>query len=102
MRQIIERTQQVAYDYLKAFGFEEDKVTNIVNKGVKELEKSFAKLQGLVSDREFDIDELDNVLHSIKGILFQLGNSKDGELVDELRDTVDHSNAIEKIEDFIK
>jgi len=102
MKQIIERTMQVAYDYLKNFGFEEDKVEVTVNKGIKELENAFAKLQELVYNVDFDIDELDNILHSIKGILFQLGNGNDGSKVDALRDEIDHTNAIEKIEQFIK
>jgi len=102
MKQIIERTVQVAYDYLKAFGFEEDKVEVTVQKGISELENAFDRLQELVSKKDFDIEELDNILHSIKGILFQLGNGTDGAVVDSLRDEIDHSNAIEKIAQFIK
>jgi len=102
MRQIIERTMQVAYDYLKAFGFEEDKVDATVHKGITELESAFEKLKVLVDCKNFDIEEIDNVLHSIKGILFQLGNSQDGNTVDALRGEIDSSNALKKIEEFIK
>jgi len=102
MKQIIERTMKVAYDYLQNFGFEEDKVEVTVNKGIKELENAFDKLQNLVENMDFDIEELDNILHSIKGILFQLGNANDGSTLDTLRAEITHENAIKKIEEFIQ
>jgi len=102
MKQIIERTMNVAYDYLLHFGFEEDKVKSTVSKGIKELESNLQKLKELVYTNSSDIEEVDYLLHSIKGILFQLGNSEDGKKVDEVRDEIDMTNVKSKIEHFIK
>jgi hypothetical protein len=96
MKQIVNRTKDIAYDYLGAFGFESDKIDTTVSKGLIELESAFERLRGL-ADENFDFDAIDNALHTIKGILFQLGNGEDGNLVDSLRGEITASNHKEKI-----
>jgi len=100
MNQIIDRTIQIAHDYLGAFGFEDDKIDSTVAKGIAELELYRDKLRELIN-KEFDFDILDRVLHTIKGILFQLGNNDDGRSIDQLRDEVNAENYKIKIEDLI-
>jgi transcriptional antiterminator Rof (Rho-off) len=102
MKQIIERTEKVAYDYLKAFGFEEDKVDATVHKGITELENAFNKLTELINCNDLDIEEIDNVLHYMKGILLQLGNVEDGKFVDLLRNEKGSLESIKRIEEFMK
>jgi hypothetical protein len=101
MKQIINRTKDIAYDYLGAFGFDSDKIDATVSKGLVELENSFDRLKDLV-DENFDFDEIDNALHTIKGILFQLGNGEDGTIIDNLRSEITANNYKEKILELIK
>jgi hypothetical protein len=96
MKQIVNRTKDIAYDYLGAFGFESDKIDATVSKGLTELESAFERL-GDLADESFDFDTIDNALHTLKGILFQLGNGEDGHLVDSLRGEITASNHKEKI-----
>ena len=102
MMLITEKTKKIAHEYLKGFGFDDDKVEITVSKGIDELDKIFAQLKNEINQKDIDTEEVDNILHSIKGVLFQLGNAEDGAFIDQLRSELNDSNIIEKIENFIK
>jgi hypothetical protein len=90
MQNIIDETEKRAYIFLKEFGFNEDEVVPVVTKGIFELGNTLEKLRTLlVSCHEHDAEVLDDTLHALKGLLFQLGNHALAEKIEELRSNDD-------------
>lgn len=85
MKNIISETEVMAYEYLKAFGFGDDQIVPLITIGVKDLDKELKKLQNLVNADEVVAEDVNNVLHALKGLLFQLGNHPLAEKVNETR-----------------
>jgi len=86
MQKIIDETKERAYQYLKEFGFEENEIVPVVSKGIFELTTTLEKLRTLlVPCHEYDLELLDDLLHALKGLLFQLGNHLLAERIEELR-----------------
>ena len=85
MAEWIEKTQEMAFDYLIGFGFEEAQVLPLLEQSRKDLEKEYAKFLSLIEIRPCSVEELNNVLHALKGLLFHLGNHSLAEKLDEMR-----------------
>jgi len=100
MNQIIHRTEMISCDYFASFGFERDQVDATVSKGLNELENSFEELRKS-AEGAYDFDSVDRALHTIKGLLFQLGNEEDGERVETLRREISAGNYREKISELL-
>jgi hypothetical protein len=102
MKKIIRQTEKTAYDYLKAFGFEDEQIFPLVEKGKVDLEKTVLKLEGLLTDSPIAWDEVDNALHAIKGLLYHLGNNALAERIDQSRDTFQETDASLEILELLK
>jgi len=86
MNSIIEATKNKAYGYLRAFGFDEEEIEPVIQKGLRDLENTLVKLQVTVrSENTPDLQTLDDLLHGLKGLLFQLGNHELAKEVDAIR-----------------
>ena len=86
MQNIIVETERRAYIFLKEFGFEENEIIPVVTKGISELENTLKKLKTLLGTcHEHDKEALDDLLHALKGLLFQLGNHVLAEKIELLR-----------------
>jgi hypothetical protein len=96
VNRIADRTREIAYEYLGAFGFERGKIVSTISKGLQELEVAFERLRNLC-DEEFDAEAVDRTLHTIKGLLFQFGNGEDGARVERLRGEITAADCKEKI-----
>lgn len=85
MKNIISETEVIAYDYLKDFGFNEEQISSLIVQGRKDLHKELTKLETLLDTDSVSLDDINNVLHALKGLLFQLGNHDVAEKLNEIR-----------------
>jgi hypothetical protein len=86
MKNIISETEVIAYDYLKDFGFNEDQINSLINQGKKDLHKELTKLELMLMHADVvALDDINNILHALKGLLFQLGNHDVAEKLNEIR-----------------
>jgi hypothetical protein len=74
MEEIIAQTEKIAFDHLKAFGFQDEQIHSLVKQGKEDLLKGLTKLQKILKEETNSFDEIDDILHSLKGLSFQLGN----------------------------
>jgi len=86
MNNIISKTEIIAYDYFKDFGFNEDQINSLILQGKKDLHKELTKLETLLIHADtVSIDDINNILHALKGLLFQMGNHDLAEKLNEIR-----------------
>ncbi len=97
MEKIISETEVLAVESLKAFGFSDEQVDPLVTQGKKDLRIALTKLQLLLKADTIDYDEVSNVLHALKGLLFQLGNHDVAEKLTESRSHLESENTLKEI-----
>ena len=86
MKNIISETEVIAYDYFKDFGFNEDQINSLIIQGKKDLHKELTKLETLLIHADtVSVDDINNILHALKGLLFQMGNHDLAEKLNEIR-----------------
>ncbi len=86
MKNIITSTEVIAYSYFKGFGFNEDQINSLITQGKKDLHKELTKLETLLIHTDtMSVDDINNILHALKGLLFQMGNHDLAEKLNEIR-----------------
>jgi hypothetical protein len=101
MKKIISETEVIAYDYLKAFGFKDEQITLLIIQGKKDLHKELTKLEALLHADVVSLDNINDVLHALKGLLFQLGNHKLAEKLNEIRSHLDSEVTLKQISQLL-
>ncbi len=101
MKKIISETEVTAYNYLKAFGFEDEQITPLIIQGKKDLHKELTKLEVLLHADVISLDDINDVLHALKGLLFQLGNHELAEKLNEIRSHLESEVAIKEISQLL-
>lgn len=92
----------IAYNYFKEFGFNDEQINSLIIQGKKDLQKELTKLETLLIDADtVSLDEINNVLHSLKGLLFQLGNHEIAEKFNELRSENERKVILKEILELI-
>ena len=94
MQKILNQTEILAFDYLKKFGFENNEIEPLIHKGEIELENELNKLNCLMNGKVVSLENLNNLLHAIKGLLSHLGHI---ELVQKLDNIRTYDNVDKKI-----
>jgi len=97
MKKLLKETRQKAYLFLREFGFDEDDIEPTINKGLKELEETLAYLSDLIEHHSEDKEEIENALHGLKGLLFQLGNHDVANTVEKLR----YSESVDEVRKWL-
>ncbi len=97
MHNIIDETEKTARSYFSAFGFADAQISALIATGKKDLRNKLSELETLLDAPETTTEELNSVLHALKGLLFQLGNKATGEQINEIRSHLDDKNAREEI-----
>jgi len=97
MEKIISETEMIAFGYLKAFGFSDEHVNSLVDQGKKDLHKSLTELRTLLDDVVVSLDDINNVLHALKGLLFQLGNHDVADQLNEIRSHLESEVTLKEI-----
>ncbi len=101
MRPIINETEAMAFDYFKAFGFDEEQIKMLIIQGRKDLEINLDKLELLIQEDPISIEDVSNVLHALKGLIFQLGNHKVAEKLNESRSHLENKKTIEEVRELL-
>ncbi|AKF24263.1 hypothetical protein YH65_01775 [Sulfurovum lithotrophicum] len=101
MKKIIRETEAIAYEHLKAFGFPEEQITPLVDRAKKDLQANLTKLEILLHEDTISIDEINNVLHALKGLLFNLGNHALAEKLNEIRSHLESDVALKEISQIL-
>jgi len=97
MKKIISETEVIAYDHLKAFGFEDEQITPLIDRAKKDLHENLTKLERLLDEDTISLEDVSNVLHALKGLLFQLGNHDVAEKLNDSRSHLDNKETLEEI-----
>ncbi|RRS30897.1 MAG: hypothetical protein P794_05180 [Epsilonproteobacteria bacterium (ex Lamellibrachia satsuma)] len=97
MKKTISETEAIAYNYLKAFGFPEEQITPLVDQAKKDLQENLTRLETLLHEDKVSIDEVNSVLHALKGLLFNLGNHALAEKLNEIRSHPESEATLEEI-----
>jgi len=102
MKNIISETAVIAYDYLNEFGFNEDQINSLITQGKKDLHKELTKLETLLIHTDtVSLDDINNVLHALKGLLFQMGNHDLAEKVNEIRSNDEREVILKEISELL-
>ena len=90
MKQIIDETVGIAYAYLATFAFTKSQVETLVNQGQNELYSTlekFVTLQTSESITDSNIEEVNEILHALQGLFFQMGDENMAEKLYEIQAT---------------
>jgi len=101
MNKIISETEMIARDYFKDFGFTDEQINTLIVQGKKDLHKELTKLEILLSEDVPPLEEINNVLHALKGLIFQLGNYKVAEELNEIRSHHDRETVLQEISELL-
>ena len=92
---MIKETEKMGIAYLKAFGFSDEQVNPLVEIGIKDINNTLSKIEILLEETHPSIEELNNLLHALKGLLFQMGNTALGEKINEMRSHLSEDDILE-------
>ena len=101
MEKIISETEVIAYNYLEAFGFEDEQIKPLIDRGKKDLQENLTKLEMSLHEDTISIDDINNVLHALKGLLFNLGNHKLAEQLNEIKSHLESKASLEEISQLL-
>ncbi len=101
MKTIIDETEAMAFDYFKAFGFDEEQINMLIIQGKKDLVINLDKLKLLLQEDEISTEDVSNVLHALKGLLFQLGNHEIAEKLNESRSDLENKETLEEVKELL-
>jgi len=97
MKKLISDTEEIAFNYLKAFNFKDEQIKQLIIQGKKDLSKELMKLKTVLQDDELSYDNINNILHALKGLLFQLGNHEAAERLTEIRSHLDNEETLKEL-----
>jgi hypothetical protein len=101
MEKLISETLQIARERFAAFGFKETQIEQLLESGRQDLEEEISKLSQLIMAEEHDLQEINQSLHAIKGLLYNMGNMDAGDIMVDLRNTIENEESISKIKTLI-
>ena len=90
MKQIIDETVGIAYEYLSTFGFTKLQVETLVTQGQNELYTTLAKFVTLQTSESItvsNLEEINEILHALKGLFSQMGHENMVEKLYEIQAT---------------
>ena len=97
MQKIINETEVIAYRYLGEFGFSKEEISPLIFQGKKDLKVNLTKLKALLSSENSSLDDVNNVLHALKGLFFHLGNYAIAEQLNEIRSNLNSKMSLQKV-----
>lgn len=101
MYRLIEQTERIGYEYLTGFGFDEDSVMKLLQQARRDLLNEMTKLENLLDSEDIAFEEINNVLHALKGLLFQVGNHEVAEQINEIRSHLASQPALDEIRNLL-
>jgi phenylalanyl-tRNA synthetase beta subunit len=101
MDQFVEESLQIAAEKFKAFGFKEAQIEKLLASARQDLEKEIGRLRELLGCHEPDTEKVNQVLHALKGLLYNMGNTEAGDLMSDLKNGSDGVGQIEAIKKIL-
>ena len=97
MEKLINETEILAFDYLKVFGFHDEQIAQLIIQGKKDLHRELTKLKTLLHANTKSYIDINNVLHALKGLLFQLGNHTVADKLNEIKSQSERDTKLKEI-----
>ena len=100
MKQIIDETVGIAYEYLSTFGFSKSQVETLVSQGQNELYTTLGKFVTLQTSESItvsNLEEINEILHALQGLFFQMGHENMAGKLYEIQATDDVSYRLAEI-----
>lgn len=86
MKNIISQTEKLAQCHFKEFGFNQEQINALITQGKKDLLNELTKLKHLVENTDnVSLEKINDALHALKGLFFQLGNHEIAEKFNEIK-----------------
>lgn len=102
MHNLTRETLAIAQKRFETFGFQEDQIEKLLISGRDDLEKEIGKLQHLLKEEKNNLSNINQTLHALKGLLYNMGNNAAGDMMNELRDQLEDAETIQKIKRLIE
>ncbi|GEM_PF-3075784 len=85
MYQLTAKTVETAGDFYRMQGLSEEQISLLVSLGEQNLDSELEKLDGLLKQSELQREEIDTILHALKGLLTNMGNVQAVAYITEIR-----------------
>jgi hypothetical protein len=102
MGRFIEESLNIAAEKFKKFGFSDIQIEQLLASGKRDLEGEVAKLEILLEDETPDIEKINKILHALKGLLYNMGNTEAGDKMADLKEGTGRPEQIEMIRNILK
>ena len=97
MGSFVENCLEIAANKFRTFGFSDIQIEQLLSSGKRDLESEIAKLERLLDSDIPDIDKINQTLHALKGLLYNMGNTEAGDKMAELKENAGTPEQIGKI-----
>jgi hypothetical protein len=101
MGSFIEKSLEIADEKFKSFGFSDTQREQLLASGRRDLEKEISRLEELLASNEPDIASINQTLHALKGLLYNMGNTEAGDIMAELKDDAGRPDQLKKIREIL-
>jgi len=101
MNKIITNTEKIANKYLKDFGFEDTQIVSLLTQARLDLTKELKNLEPLLNTKELDFTAINDSLHALKGLLFNLGNHEVAEQLNDIRSDIREQSVIDELQELL-
>lgn len=88
MDKLVEAAVKKAREMLGGYGFEQEQIDGLVKQGEIDLRSECEKLQQLMQTPPYDWGQIDSVLHALKGLLMNMGDTETAEIFISYRDKI--------------
>ena len=87
--------------YFEKFGLSKEEIEYLLQKSSIDLDNLIDKSYNLLYSKDIDLDDLDDTLHSLKGVLLQLGSFDIADSINDMRDLLNDKDTISKLKNII-
>jgi hypothetical protein len=90
---------QIATEKFKSFGFNDAQIEQLLTSATQDIKREIEKLYPLLESDTADIQKINQSLHALKGLLYNMGNTEAG---DKMAALVNDDTLGEQIADIKK
>ena len=101
MDKFIAQNMEIATKKFLSFGFKKEQIEQLLTSGRRDLEQEIGKLKILLSDAAPDTKKINQSMHALKGLLYNLGNTEAGDVMTDLGSDMDTAKQIVKIKEML-
>ena len=101
MGTFIDESLEIAAEKFKAFGFSQVQIEQLLSSAKRDLEAEVGKLEELLRADSPDTAMINQSLHALKGLLYNMGHTEAGDKMAELRNDAGREDQIVKIRETL-